>query len=99
MQIPHYQLFDVRHFLQGRKYSGWQLVFVGLKANVEALVQGAKSQGLLYGTEAFLAFRIGVAHRIRELAERTKVEALAADPAYGQLVHIGSTLANRLIFP
>jgi len=102
-------LFDVRHFFRGNR-GGRRFVFLGLKANVEAaavtydylmesveaLVRGAKAQDLIYGTDDFLAFRLGASERIRELARQQKAETLAANPGYGELVHLGKALAQDL---
>jgi hypothetical protein len=103
-------MFDVRHFFVGRRHWGWRFTFIGLKANVEAavvtyeyliesteaLVRGAKAKDLIYGNQEFTAFRDGVAARILEMTREQKAEAVAANPAYGQLVHIGNALANTL---
>jgi hypothetical protein len=103
-------IFDVLHYLQGHPSRGWRFVFIGLRTNVEAaaltyeylvesieaLVQGAKRRDLIHGSEEFLAFRLGASMRIRELARERKVQTMAADPRYGELVHIGKALAQSL---
>lgn len=103
-------LFDVMFYFRGSRIGGYRFVFIGIQANVEAacityeyllasvdaLTRGAKSEGLIYGAEEFLAFRIGAADRIRELAREHKAQTVAANPSYGELVHIGDAVARRL---
>lgn len=104
-------MFDVLHYFRGGRSYGWRFVFIGLKANVEsavvtyeylmesveALGRGAKAQDLIFGIDEFMAFRSGAADRIREMARQQKAQALAVNPAYGEIVHIANALANDLM--
>ena len=99
-------LFDVLHFFRGGAFC-----FIGIKANVEtacityeyllesveALARGAKATGSIYGPDEFLAFRVGAATRIGEIAREHKAQSLAVNPVYGELVHVGNAIAQKLI--
>lgn len=105
------ELFDVRSYLHGSKRFGHVFVFVGLKANVEAacltysylmesvesLLRGAKATRIVYGSEECLAFRIGAATRIHDIAQEQKSRTVNQIPRYGELVHIANALAERMI--
>jgi hypothetical protein len=102
-------LFDVLHYRQGSKF-GRAYVFVGLKANVEAacltfeylidsvesLARGAKQNKAVYGADQFLAFKIGAADSIKQIARLQKTQTIADNPGYSELVHIGNTTSRRL---
>jgi hypothetical protein len=104
------EMFDVLNYFTGSRHFGWRYTFIGLRANVEAaattfeyltesveaLVAGAKTRNLLYGNQEFADFRCGAAWRIWEMARQQKAETLAANPVYGELVHIGNALALRM---
>jgi hypothetical protein len=103
-------MFDVLFYFHGGRRIGRRFVFVGLKANVEAaavtheylmesvaaLARGAKAQGLVYGVDELMAFRLGAATRIHQLAREQKSQTLATNPEYGQLVHIGNEVAHNM---
>lgn len=103
-------IFNVRHCFSGYRRS-WTFMFIGLKANVEAacltyeylfasveaLARGAKTANLIYGSEEFVAFKLGAATRIRDAATEEKKRALVLNPGYQELVHIGDALAQRLL--
>jgi len=88
---------------------GLRVAFIGLRANVqaacvtyeyliesiEALLRGAKSQGLVHGTGSWQAFRRGAAVGILGIVHQQK-QHVVDHAGYAQIVHVGRAVANRL---